>query len=141
AWPGARSPATRLVCSVRTGRRGTATVAVKWAAELARLSKRATLIVDLKPGLGEVSLFLGLRSRYTLIDAIDNLHRLDAEFLRELVVKHKSGVELLAGSAQFERPGAADSGHVEEMFRLLARHYEYIIVDAGNEITPCSTDR
>jgi pilus assembly protein CpaE len=139
AAPGDRSPTTTLVFFGAKGGVGTTTVAVNCAVELARLSKRATLIVDLKPGLGEVSLFLGLRSRYTLIDAIDNLHRLDAEFLRELVVKHKSGVELLAGSAQFERPGAADSGHVEEMFRLLARHYEYIIVDAGNEITPCST--
>jgi pilus assembly protein CpaE len=139
AAPGDRSPTTTLVFFGAKGGVGTTTVAVNCAVELARLSKRATLIVDLKPGLGEVSLFLGLRSRYTLIDAIDNLHRLDAEFLRELVVKHKSGVELLAGSAQFERPGAADSGHVEEMFRLLTRHYEYIIVDAGNEITPCST--
>jgi pilus assembly protein CpaE len=139
AAPGDRSPTTTLVFFGAKGGVGTTTVAVNCAVELARLSKRATLIVDLKPGLGEVSLFLGLRSRYTLIDAIDNLHRLDAEFLRELVVKHKSGVELLAGSPQFERPGAADSGHVEEMFRLLARHYEYIIVDAGNEITPCST--
>jgi pilus assembly protein CpaE len=139
AAPGDRSPTTTLVFFGAKGGVGTTTVAVNCAVELARLSKRATLIVDLKPGLGEVSLFLGLRSRYTVIDAIDNLHRLDAEFLRELVVKHKSGVELLAGSAQFERPGAADSGHVEEMFRLLARHYEYIIVDAGNEITPCST--
>ncbi len=139
AAPGDRSPTTTLVFFGAKGGVGTTTVAVNCAVELARLSKRATLIVDLKPGLGEVSLFLGLRSRYTVIDAIDNLHRLDAEFLRELVVKHKSGVELLAGSPQFERPGAADSGHVEEMFRLLARHYEYIIVDAGNEITPCST--
>jgi hypothetical protein len=36
---------------------------------ISRLSKRPTVIVDLKPGLGEVSLFLGVRSRYTLLDA------------------------------------------------------------------------
>ena len=65
--------------------------------DLARLTS-ADVIVDLKPGLGEVALFLGVRSRYTLLDALDNLHRLDREFLRELVVKHKSGLEILAGS-------------------------------------------
>ncbi len=57
------------------------------AVELARLSNQRTLIVDLKPGLGEVGLFLGVRSRYTLVDALDNMNRLDAEFLRELVAE------------------------------------------------------
>ena len=106
--------------------------------EVARLSKRSTLIVDLKPGLGEVALFLGVRPRYSLLDAIDNLHRLDREFLKELVVKHKSGLEILAGSDQFDRPGAADGGAIEELFRLLARQYEYILIDAGSQINSCT---
>jgi pilus assembly protein CpaE len=111
---------------------------VNCGVELARLSKRATIIVDLKPGLGEVGLFLGVRPRFTLIDAIDNLHRLDREFLRELVVKHKSGLEILAGSDNFDRPGAADAGALEEVFRMLARQYEYILIDAGSQINSCS---
>ena len=65
---------------------------------------------------------------------LDNLHRLDREFLRELVVKHKSGLEILAGSDLFDRPGAADGSAIEELFRLLGRQYEYIIVDAGSQI-------
>ena len=96
------------------------------------------MIVDLKPGLGEVALFLGVRPRYSVLDAIDNLHRLDREFLRELVVKHKSGLEILAGSDQFDRPGAADGGAIEELFRLLARQYQYILVDAGSQINSCT---
>jgi pilus assembly protein CpaE len=139
AAPGDRSPTTTLAFFGAKGGVGTTTVAVNCAVEIARLTNRATLIVDLKPGLGEVSLFLGMRSRYTLLDALDNVHRLDAEFLRDLVMKHKSGLELLAGSATFERPGASDSGAVEEVFRILGRYYEYIVIDVGNEITPCST--
>src|SRR5262249_62168129 len=92
---------------------------VNCGVEIARLSKRSTVIVDLKPGLGEVALFLGVRPKYTLLDAIDNLHRLDREFLRELVVKHKSGLEILAGSDQFDRPGAADAGGGEAPLRRL----------------------
>jgi pilus assembly protein CpaE len=106
--------------------------------ELARLSKRPTVIVDLKPGLGEVGLFLGVRPRFTLVDALDNLHRLDREFLKELVIKHKSGLEILAGSDNFDRPGAQDASAIEELFRLLAKQYEYILVDAGSQINPCS---
>ena len=135
---GARPSATTLVFFGAKGGAGTTTVAVNCGVELARLSKRSTVIVDLKPGLGEVALFLGVRPRYSLLDAIDNLHRLDREFLRELVVKHKSGLEILAGSDQFDRPGAADGGAIEELFRLLARQYQYILVDAGSQINSCT---
>ena len=135
---GARPAATTLVFFGAKGGAGTTTMAVNCGVELARLSKRSTVIVDLKPGLGEVALFLGVRPRYSLLDAIDNLHRLDREFLRELVVKHKSGLEILAGSDQFDRPGAADGGAIEELFRLLARQYEYILVDAGSQINSCA---
>jgi pilus assembly protein CpaE len=131
---GTRPSATTLVFFGAKGGAGTTTVAVNCGVELARLSKRSAVIVDLKPGLGEVALFLGVRPRYSLLDAIDNLHRLDREFLKELVVKHKSGIEILAGSDQFDRPGAADGGAIEELFRLLARQYEYILVDAGSQI-------
>lgn len=135
---GAKPSATTLVFFGAKGGAGTTTMAVNCAVEVARLSKRATVIVDLKAGLGEVALFLGVRPRYTVIDAVDNLHRLDREFLRELVVKHKSGLEILAGSDHFERPGAADCGGIEELFRLLARQYEFVVVDAGSQINACT---
>src|SRR5229473_697237 len=135
---GARPAATTLVFFGAKGGAGTTTVSVNCGVELARLSKKSTVIVDLKPGLGEVALFLGVRPRYSLLDAIDNLHRLDREFLKELVVKHKSGLEILAGSEHFDRPGAADGGALEELLRLLTRQYEYILVDAGSQINSCT---
>jgi pilus assembly protein CpaE len=136
---GARPTATTLVFFGAKGGAGTTTLAVNCSVELARLSKRPTIIVDLKPGLGEVALFLGIRQRYSLLDALDNLHRLDREFMRELVVKHKSGLDILAGSDQFDRPGASDGGTIEEVFRLIAKQYEYIVIDAGSQINSVTT--
>ena len=137
--PETRPMATTVAFFGAKGGAGTTTVAVNCAVEVARLSRRPTVIVDLKAGLGEVTLFLGVRSRYSLLDAIENLQRLDSEFLKEVVVKHKSGLEILAGSDQFDRPGPADSGAVEEVFRLLARQYEHIVIDAGSQLSACST--
>src|SRR5207244_7738339 len=116
------------------GGAGTTTMAVNAGVEVARLTKRSTVIVDLKAGLGEVALFLGVRPRFTILDAIDNLHRLDREFLKELVIKHKSGLDILAGSDHFDRPGAADAGAIEELLRLLARQYAGFVVDDGWQI-------
>ena len=120
------------------GGSGTTTVAVNSAVDVARMSKQPTLIVDLKAGLGEVALFLGVRPKYTLTDAIDNLARLDKHVLQSLVVKHKSGLEILAGSDHFDRPGPADGSAITDVFRMLSRHYEHILVDAGNQINPQS---
>jgi pilus assembly protein CpaE len=135
---GAKPGATTFVFFGAKGGAGTTTLAVNTGVEVARHSHRATVIVDLKPGLGEVALFLGVRPRYTVLDAIDNLHRLDREFLKELVVKHKSGLEILGGSEHFDRPGASDTGAIEELFRLLTRQYEYLVVDAGSQINSCT---
>jgi pilus assembly protein CpaE len=134
----ARPPSVTMVFFGAKGGAGTTTVAVNCAVELARLTKRQTLIVDLKAGFGEVSLFLGVRPRYTVLDALESLHRLDKDFLRELCAKHKSGLEILAGSEQFERPGAQDAGAVEELFRVVGKSHDYVVVDAGNQINSCS---
>jgi pilus assembly protein CpaE len=135
---GSKPAATTLVFFGAKGGAGTTTMAVNCGVEIARLSKRPTVVLDLKAGLGEVALFLGVRPRYTVLDAIDNLHRLDKEFLRELVIKHKSGLEILAGSEHFDRPGASDGTAIEELLRLLTRQYEYLVVDAGSQMNSCA---
>jgi pilus assembly protein CpaE len=119
------------------GGAGTTTVAVNCGVELARLTKRPTVIVDMKTCLGEVALFLGARPRFTVLDAVENLHRLDKNFLQELVAKHKSGLDILAGSEQFDRPNAQDAGAIEELLRVLSRTYDYVVIDAGNVINAC----
>src|SRR5262249_31313406 len=37
------------------------------------------------------------------------------------------------------RPGGGDSSAIEELLRLLARQYEYIVVDAGSQLNVCGT--
>lgn len=117
---------------------GNTTVAVNCGVELAQLTKRSTIVVDLKPSLGEVALFLGLRPRFTVLDAIENLHRLDKTFLKELTAKHKSGLDILAGSEQFDRPNGTDAGAIEELLRVIARIYDYVVIDVGNAINAVS---
>jgi len=135
---GARQPCVTYVFLGAKGGAGTTTVAVNSAVELARLSKRPTVIIDLKQCLGEVALFLGVRPRFTVLDALENLHRLDKDFLKELLSKHKSGLDILAGSEQFDRPNPQDSGAIEELLRNLSKVYEHIVIDTGNMMNACS---
>ena len=131
------APASRTIVFIGAkGGAGTTTVAVNCGVEIARHSKKSTVIMDLKGGTGEIGLFLGVRSRYSLLDALDNPQRLDSEFIRELTTKHKSGLDILTGSDQWERPAPSDGPALEELFRLLTAQYEYLLVDAGCQINP-----
>ncbi len=134
AQASSRQPCVTHVFLGAKGGAGTTTVSVNCAVEIARLSRRPTVIVDLKPCLGEVALFLGVRPRFTVLDAIESLHRLDKDFLKELVSKHKTGLDILAGSEQFDRPNAQDAGAIEELLRVLGRTYDHIVIDAGNSL-------
>ena len=134
---GARNSSVFSFFGVKGGA-GTTTVAVNSAIEIARISKRPTLIIDLHQFIGEVSLFLGVRPRFTLADGLDNLHRVDSEFLRELVVKHKSGLDILAGGEQADRPGPQDAPLFEQLLQTLSRTYDYVIIDAGLVTGPCA---
>jgi pilus assembly protein CpaE len=137
AAAGAKAPCITYAFLGAKGGAGTTTVAVNCGVELARATKRQTLVVDLKSCLGEVALFLGVRPRFTLLDAIENLNRLDKNFLQELVAKHKSGLDILAGSEQFDRPNAQDAPALEELLRILTKSYDYLVIDAGNVINAC----
>lgn len=134
---GAKPPCVTHAFIGAKGGAGTTTVAVNCGVELARLTKRSTIVVDLKSHLGEVALFLGVRPRFTVLDAIDNLHRLDKDFLKEIISKHKSGLEILSGAEQFDRPNAQDAPAIEELLRVLSRIYDFIVIDAGNTINAC----
>ena len=114
---------------------GTTTLAVNTATELARLTKQPTLILDLNPFIGEVGLFLGVRPRFTVIDALDSVDRLDAVFLKKLVATHKTGLDIMAGSERPDRPNLQDSERIEQLLRILTESYAYVVIDAGSLTT------
>ena len=57
---------------------------------------------------------------------------------RQLVTKHKSGVDILAGAEQIDRPNAQDAGAIEELIRVVGRAYDYVVVDVGSLTRACA---
>ena len=107
---------------------GTTTTAVNVATVLTKLSKSPTLLVDLHLAYGDAAVFLGADARFSLLDALENLHRLDAEFLKSLVVKTMSGVELLASP---DRPATrvVDLRRLGSVVQLAASQYVHTVLD------------
>lgn len=122
------------------GGTGTTTVAVNVAADVRRVTGRATVIVDLKHGPGDVALFMGLRPRHSLLSALDHLAWIDPASLRRFVVEHECGVHVLAAGDEYGRPGVRDADAVDQLLRALDTLYDFVILDTGCSLmAPCTS--
>jgi pilus assembly protein CpaE len=107
---------------------GTTTVAVNVAAALAQTYPNETLLIDLHLTNGDASVFLGAEPAFSVVDALDNTHRLDEAFFRTLVIRTKSGVDLLASSAR-ALTGPVDIRRVRGLVEFAASHYRFVVLD------------
>jgi len=117
------------------GGTGTTTMAVNCAADIKRISNRRTLIADVKQGPGDVSVFLGLRPRYSIIELIDQVGWSDRALAARFVAEHDCGLHVLAASEGFGRPNSRDAEGIDQALRVLSTMYEFIVVDAGSTLT------
>jgi pilus assembly protein CpaE len=107
---------------------GTTTLAVNTAATLGRVPKAGALLMDLHLGHGDASVFLGVEPRFSIIDALENVHRVDETFFRGLVEKTKAGVDLL-GSSDRLMAGGVDPQRMHALLNFAIRQYRYTVLD------------
>ncbi len=107
---------------------GTTTVAVNVATAFAAIAPASVLIVDLHPSHGDAALFLGVEPKFSVLDALENSHRLDRAFFKSLVVRAKCGPDLLASSER-ALPGRLDPAGVKTLLDLAASTYRYVVLD------------
>ena len=105
---------------------GATTVAVNVATTLSKVG--STLLIDLHPACGDAALFLGCDVKHSIIDALENTHRLDENFLKGIVMKTKAGADLLASP---ERAGAIviEEQRVRAVVECALRSYRYVVLD------------
>lgn len=107
---------------------GATTLAVSTAAALARTVDGKVLVIDLHLGYGDAALFLGVEPRFSVVDALENVSRLDEAYFRGVAEKTKAGVDLLASSDRVV-PGGADVERVRALLDFAVRTYRYTVLD------------
>jgi pilus assembly protein CpaE len=105
---------------------GTTTAVVNIATALAKLG--STLIIDLHLAGGDAALFLGADAHFSVIDALENTHRLDAAFFRGLVTHTVAGPDLLS-SADRAVLTLVDPPRVRTLIEFSSHHYRYTVID------------
>jgi pilus assembly protein CpaE len=112
---------------------GVTTIASNFAVALALESGARTLLIDLGVPLGDAAINLGMVTEYSIANALQDSIRLDATFLRSLLTKHSSGLEVLAAPGEFS-PFVATNETIHKLL-VAARHsFDYVVVDAGSRI-------
>lgn len=107
---------------------GATTVAVNLATSLRRSSNEPTLLVDLHLAYGDAAVLLGVEPRFSVVDALENIHRLDEAYLKGLVAKTKAGVDLLGSGSTLLR-GSFDTARVRTLLEAISTMYRYIVLD------------
>lgn len=113
------------------GGSGATTVAVNTALQLQNEHGNSVL-VDLAP-LGHAALHLNAKPSYTYLDALENLHRLDAALLESYMAHCEGGLHLLAGT---EKPhsGETHDSDLSRLLDLLVSHYRFVVIDASSRL-------
>lgn len=118
------------------GGTGATTTAVNAAVHARAIAGSRTLLLDLDLELGSAGVLMGVPPRYSILDVIDNLHRLDESLLDSLVTEHESGTHVLPAPAEPTGQSDLSPDEVRTALRLIRHHYQLLIVDVGRPTSP-----
>jgi pilus assembly protein CpaE len=88
-------------------------------------------LVDLDLELGDVAVTLGMAPKFTALDALSNLSRVDSDFLLSLMLKHDSGLLVLGAPDTIPAKRPSKEG-IGALLRAIREDFAYVVVDAGS---------
>jgi pilus assembly protein CpaE len=130
----AKKPAGKLFAFMGSkGGAGTTMLACNFAVAMAKDSGERTLLIDLDLPLGDAALNLGIAAEFSAIDALQQVERLDAKFLEQLLVKHSTGLWVLAAPGRFIQ-FQVDSEGINRLLQVARREFDNVVVDLGSRL-------
>lgn len=111
--------ATTLVCHV--------------AAELGRQNQKV-LLADLDLDAGMVAFLTKTKSVYSILDAVNNLHRLDISYWKALVSNGIPGVEIVSSPLSLGSKQVPRDDQIRQVLAFARPHYDSSLVDLGRSL-------
>jgi pilus assembly protein CpaE len=131
--PGENHPRDSQVVAVAgsLGGVGNTSLAVNLACVLAQNPKNSVALVDLDLCLGDADVFLDVIPNYTLVDAAQNVARLDTNLLKRSLAKHASGVYLLPRPTKMEDRASIAPDSLRRAIGVLKAEFTHLVLDLG----------
>jgi pilus assembly protein CpaE len=115
------------------GGNGTTMIAVNLADALVRYHGKKVVVVDLVLAHGDVTMFFNVNPSYSIMDLAKNAEKADYDFLHTLLMKHSSGVYVLADPPMIEDAESISARQVKEMLSTLRSMFDVIIIDTAHQ--------
>jgi pilus assembly protein CpaE len=125
------SPVRAIGCLGAKGGVGTTTIACHTALELKRQTGQRVLVVDLNMSGGSVDLMTQVKSTYSIVDAANDLLRLDRSFWEKVVLKGPEDLEILPLAAPICSEEQIRSDRIRYVLRFVRSLYPWIVIDLG----------
>ena len=116
------------------GGSGATTIACHLAVEFGRLSGQRsehTLLADLDLQSGIVGFLMKVKSPYSVLDAVQNLHRLDVSYWKALVSADWPGLEILAAPTGYLPKDPLPAEALGKVLGFARTQYAWTVVDLG----------
>ncbi|HET6372457.1 MAG TPA: response regulator [Candidatus Polarisedimenticolia bacterium] len=114
---------------------GATTVAVNLAVSMCgRTSsgaQRSVILVDLDMPGGDVTTLLNMKPSYTLADVAANIHRLDMDLLNSMIMRHESGLQVIASAGDGANPGFLTADQMSAIVGFLRDHFDDVVLAGG----------
>jgi pilus assembly protein CpaE len=113
---------------------GATTLVTHVAAELGRQNQKV-LLVDLDLDSGMVGFITKTKSVYSILDAVNNLHRLDIHYWKALVSNGIPGVEIVSAPLSLASKQQIKDEQVRHVLAFAKPHYDWTLVDLGRSLS------
>jgi len=115
------------------GGNGTTTIAANLSEALATEHGKRVVVVDLVMGHGDMTMFFNVTPTYTVLDLARNNGKADPEYIDSLIVRHSSGVCILADPPRIEDADAISAGQVRDMLATLRSTFDVVVIDTTHQ--------
>ena len=109
---------------------GATSVACSLALELRRQTLEETALLDLDLDGGHVSFLMQAEGKFSILDAVKNLHRLDPTYWDALVVKNNENLHI-ASSQVLHGVTEVDPERLRLVLKLIRTSYRWMVLDLG----------
>jgi Flp pilus assembly CpaE family ATPase len=117
---------------------GNSTVALNFAAALARQPQSSNLLIDMDLSSGIIGFLLKLNNTHSVVEAAENAHALDESLWPQLVTR-ACGMDVMH-SGRLNPDFRMDTGQLRSLLEFARRHYKTICVDLSGNLERYSID-
>ena len=114
---------------------GATTLAVNFAGQLRAVTAAEVALVDLDLQRGDAGAFLNLAPSQSLATIAEAGSAVDAILVHTTMMRHPSGLFLLAAPEEIEAADGVGHDHVERVLQLLRRQFRFTVVDTPRTLT------